>query len=74
MRLPEFWQFLEPGWWIVHLFATAIVYMLGMGHGRRLALRERERRDGGVTRGGRDSGPPDGASVTPDGTTGGGGR
>lgn len=43
MKLPEFWQFLEPGWWIVHVFATAIVYMLGMGHGRRLALRERER-------------------------------
>jgi hypothetical protein len=45
MRLPEFWQFLEPGWWIVHVFATAIVYMLGMGHGRRLALRDQARRE-----------------------------
>ena len=50
MRLPEFWQFLEPGWWLIHLLATAIVYMLGMGHGRRQAQREQARREDAARR------------------------
>lgn len=40
MTLPEFLRFLSPGWWLIHILGTAIVYMLGIGHGRRLARRE----------------------------------
>jgi|GEM_PF-499465 len=39
MSLPEFWQFLSPGWWVVHVLGIGIVYMLGVGHGRRQALK-----------------------------------
>jgi hypothetical protein len=44
MTLPEFWQFLNPGWWILHVFATAIVYLGGISHGRKIAMREMERK------------------------------
>lgn len=44
MTLPEFLRFLSPGWWLVHVLVTAIVYMLGIGRGRRLERRDRERR------------------------------
>lgn len=44
MQLPEFWQFLKPGWWILHVFATAIIYMGGISHGRKMTLRELERK------------------------------
>ena len=43
MALPEFWQFLEPGWWGLHVLAVAIVYLIGVGHGRKRALREMNR-------------------------------
>lgn len=43
MTLPEFLKFLSPGWWLIHILGTAIVYMLGIGHGRRLARRNLER-------------------------------
>ena len=44
MVLPEFWKFLEPGWWILHLLAVALIYLLGVGHGRKRALLDMERR------------------------------
>ena len=40
MGLPDFWQFLNPGWWMLHVLATGIVYLGGIAHGRKLALRE----------------------------------
>jgi hypothetical protein len=44
MQLPEFWQFLKPGWWILHVFATGIIYMGGISHGRKMTIREMERK------------------------------
>ena len=44
MQLPEFWQFLQFGWWILHILAVVIIYFLGVGHGRKQALRQQERR------------------------------
>jgi len=43
MSLPEFWQFLSPGWWVIHVLGIGTIYMLGMGHGRRQALKMMER-------------------------------
>jgi hypothetical protein len=40
MVLPDFWQFLNLGWWILHLFAVAIIYLMGVSHGRKLAAKE----------------------------------
>ena len=31
MLLPEFWQFLQFGWWILHILAVVIIYFLGVG-------------------------------------------
>lgn len=44
MHLPEFWQFLRPGWWVLHVLAIAFVYMGGISHGRKMTLRELERK------------------------------
>ena len=43
MSLPEFWQFLSPGWWVIHILGIGTIYMLGMGHGRRQALKMMKR-------------------------------
>ncbi len=43
MSLPEFWQFLSPGWWVIHILGIGIVYMVGMGHGRRQAQKMMQR-------------------------------
>ncbi len=40
MHLPEFWQFLRPGWWALHVLSIAIIYPGGIAHGRRKARRE----------------------------------
>ena len=54
MSLPEFWQFLSPGWWVVHVLGIGIVYMLGMGHGRRQALKMMGKAGPGHSDSGRD--------------------
>ncbi|TPW04192.1 MAG: hypothetical protein FD129_2943 [bacterium] len=46
MDLPESWRFLAPGWWAIHLLGIGIIYLLGMGHGRRQALRMMDRSGG----------------------------
>jgi len=43
--LPAFWQFLKPGWWILHILAVGIIYLGGIAHGRRRALRPPARRE-----------------------------
>jgi hypothetical protein len=50
MTLPEFWQFLRPGWWVLHVFATGIVYLGGISHGRKMARREMEGKNRTATR------------------------
>jgi hypothetical protein len=47
MGLPEFWRFLNPGWWAIHVLGVGIIYMLGMGHGRRQALKMRSKAGAG---------------------------
>lgn len=37
---PEFWQFLNFGWWTLHMLAVGIVCSLGVAHGRKALLRE----------------------------------
>lgn len=40
MVLPEFLQFLNLGWWILHILSVGIIYLLGVAHGRKAVLRE----------------------------------
>lgn len=43
--LPDGLRFLEPGWWLLHLLAAALVYVYGYRRGRSQERRERRERE-----------------------------
>jgi hypothetical protein len=45
MALPEGLQFLQLGWWVVHVITVLFVYQFGYVKGRAAARRERLVRD-----------------------------
>ncbi len=40
MALPEGLKFLQSGWWLIHVLATALVYIYAYRRGRADARRE----------------------------------
>lgn len=45
MALPEGLEFLQLGWWVVHVVTVAFVYQYGFVKGRAAARREQKVRD-----------------------------
>jgi hypothetical protein len=43
--LPEGLQFLEPGWWVLHVLAAALVFVYGYRRGRIQERREQRARE-----------------------------
>lgn len=51
VALPEGLQFLQPGWWLLHVLAAALVYVYGYRRGRAQERRERRERERSGPRG-----------------------